>query len=288
MTPSNEFGVRSILETAAEEPLALYRNADWETRFPRVVCGVTGTTAGGDFGLSTARSRGRLHAAYDRLAAQLGFGAVALAQQVHGRRVRRVRLRLDPAAVARTTDGPAPALRLLGEADGLLCDGPGVLLAVSVADCVPIHVLDPEGEAALLLHAGWRGVASGILESGLSRIVACTDAQIGSLWVHLGPAICGRCYEVGPQVMTSLGRPAERGCVDLRSELTRCRFPFRPGAAAVRGIVSTLTGVARARRVAWPRSLAGARRCPLRLLDRGCRDRIRPLEKARCRSAGPP
>jgi YfiH family protein len=221
VTPSNEFGVRSILETAAEEPLALYRNADWETRFPRVVCGVTGTTAGGDFGLSTARSRGRLHAAYDRLAAQLGFGAVALAQQVHGRRVRRVRLRLDPAAVARTTDGPAPALRLLGEADGLLCDGPGVLLAVSVADCVPIHVLDPEGEAALLLHAGWRGVASGILESGLSRIVACTDAQIGSLWVHLGPAICGRCYEVGPQVMTSLGRPAERGCVDLRSELTK-------------------------------------------------------------------
>jgi copper oxidase (laccase) domain-containing protein len=91
---------------------------------------------------------------------------------------------------------------------------------VSVADCVPIHVLHPETEALLLLHAGWRGTAAGILESGLSRLVGCTGAGIDDLWMHLGPAICGRCYEVGPEVMKALGQPPERGPLDLRLALT--------------------------------------------------------------------
>jgi YfiH family protein len=73
---------------------------------------------------------------------------------------------------------------------------------VTVADCVPVFIAHPSGAVALI-HAGWRGTAARIVEKGIRRLVELgLDAT--DLKVHLGPAICGRCYQVGPDVFEQL------------------------------------------------------------------------------------
>jgi polyphenol oxidase len=113
-----------------------------------------------------------------RLAAALGFeaGQVAFARQVHG-----TRLIEHPGE-----EGPI-------EGDGHVVREPGLAALVFAADCLPVAVAGPRGMA--MLHAGWRGLAGGILAAG-SEAVAATSAAIG-------PGIGPCCYEVGEEVLTS-------------------------------------------------------------------------------------
>ncbi len=96
---------------------------------------------------------------------------------------------------------------------------PGILLTVSLADCVAISLVDPELQRVALLHAGWRGTAAGIVESGVEAL----GGNVARFHAHLGPAICGECYEVGPEVHRALGLdPPERNTpVDLRAVQAR-------------------------------------------------------------------
>ena len=75
-----------------------------------------------------------------------------------------------------------------------------------------------------LLHAGWRGVAAGILPRALHRMRIPGDgvhgeSLVADILVHLGPAICGRCYEVDEPVLGQLGFEGDRALVDLRGVL---------------------------------------------------------------------
>ena len=111
--------------------------------------------------------------------------------------------------------------RLAEPSDGLLTRRRDVCLAISIADCVPVYLCVPERYVAVV-HAGWRGVAGGILEqavSDLTNAAACPPSQVV---MHCGVSICGRCYEVGSEVFEQLGLPetVDR-CVDLRRELCR-------------------------------------------------------------------
>lgn len=103
-----------------------------------------------------------------------------------------------------------------GESDGHIAMERGIALAVTVADCVPVFIAHPTGTVALL-HSGWRGTAAGITEAALAAL-ARAGRPPAELRVHLGPAICGRCYEVSADVREQLtGMPANRpGHVDLR------------------------------------------------------------------------
>jgi copper oxidase (laccase) domain-containing protein len=87
-----------------------------------------------------------------------------------------------------------------------MTDEPGVLLAVAAADCVPVFLVAPDTRAVAVLHAGWRGAAGGVLERGLARLVEDLGATLDEMHVHFGPAICGSCYEVGPEVFGALGQ----------------------------------------------------------------------------------
>jgi polyphenol oxidase len=93
------------------------------------------------------------------------------------------------------------------------------LLTVSIADCVPISLVDSSSRRIALLHGGWRGTALGILGAGLAHL----GGDPSAVHVHLGPAICGRCYEVGPEVHQALGLavPAAPAPVDVRAVLAR-------------------------------------------------------------------
>lgn len=166
----------------------------------------TTTRASGSFGLGGAAPVGEAVGRWEALAGELTLGGIprlASAHQVHG------------AEVLTHGDGWRGWLRALG-ADGHVTTTPGTALAVTIADCTPILVAHPAGAIAAL-HAGWRGTAAGILSVGLDRLAAM-GYPADECAMHLGPAICGACYEVGPEVLSALtGRPAQaKGHVDVR------------------------------------------------------------------------
>jgi YfiH family protein len=121
--------------------------------------------------------------AWDRAAAAVGAPecGTAIASQVHGH-----------TALHATQPG------LAGEADALISDTPGLIVAVRVADCVPILVAGDGVVAAI--HAGWRGLASGVIGTALHAM----QGQ-GPFVAAVGPRICVDCYEVGAEVVAGIG-----------------------------------------------------------------------------------
>jgi len=105
------------------------------------------------------------------------------------------------------------------DADGHFAPARGTAMAVTVADCVPVFIAHPRG-AALALHSGWRGTAARILVHALADLEGA-GFSVGEARIHLGPAICVRCYEVSASVYTQLtGRdPGKPTPVDLRAIL---------------------------------------------------------------------
>ena len=136
------------------------------------------------------------------------FPGVVVSHQVHGTAV---------SWHQRRTDG----LLILDGLDGHATAAPGVLLTITVADCVPVYLAAPQGGAHALLHAGWRGVAAGILERGVAALQQYARVAPADIVVHCGVGICGACYEVGPDVAARFTGQPESGPrqVDLREIL---------------------------------------------------------------------
>jgi polyphenol oxidase len=103
------------------------------------------------------------------------------------------------------------------QADGHVAVERGTALAVTVADCVPVFLAHPSGAVAVL-HSGWRGTAARIVEHGIATLTH-RGFPASELRMYLGPAICGKCYEVSPDVIRQLtGENADRARpVDLRA-----------------------------------------------------------------------
>ncbi len=80
-------------------------------------------------------------------------------------------------------------------ADGSSTTQTDVVLAVLTADCLPVVISDKQGSQIAVVHAGWRGLAAGILENALSKFADNAD-----LHVWLGPAIGAQAFEVGEEV----------------------------------------------------------------------------------------
>ena len=99
----------------------------------------------------------------------------------------------------------------------------GVLLTVTVADCIPIYLTVPQKGAIALLHAGWRGAADGVLARGVELLKRHAFAKGMDIVMHCGVGICGTCYEVGSEVAVRFGVPASATPVplDLRAVLAR-------------------------------------------------------------------
>ncbi len=83
----------------------------------------------------------------------------------------------------------------VGDADGLVTDRPGVALAVLVADCVPVLLADDAAGVVGVAHAGREGVRLAVVDRALDAMTAL-GADESRVRVHLGPAVCGACYEV--------------------------------------------------------------------------------------------
>lgn len=108
----------------------------------------------------------------------------------------------DRLATAGQVHGTAVALAdAPGHFDGcdlLVSRTPGLALAVSGADCMPILLVAPGAVAAA--HSGWRGTESGAPRTALRALICASGTSPGHVQAHIGPCIRGCCYEVGPEV----------------------------------------------------------------------------------------
>lgn len=126
-----------------------------------------------------------------RWEAALGARPVWL-NQVHGARV----VRLQPADLL----SGAPQ----HTADASLSTQPGIACTVQVADCLPV-LFAAAGRAVAAAHAGWRGLAGGVLEATLEALCAAADCSPAEVEAWLGPCIGPRRFEVGADVLRGFG-----------------------------------------------------------------------------------
>jgi hypothetical protein len=92
---------------------------------------------------------------------------------------------------------------LLGQADGIITDEPGVPLTQRYADCTPILVYDPVRHAVGLAHAGWRGTVAGMAGALVEAMVTHYGSDPASMAAVIGPSIGPCCYEVGDEVIAA-------------------------------------------------------------------------------------
>ena len=153
---------------------------------------------GGGHVLFTARAHGNLSSvggdgaehgleSRERLRAQVGVGRLQCGYQVHGTSVQRVR------DEAQASEGV--------EADGQATDLRGLGALVLTADCLPVS-LSASGAVAMV-HAGWRGLAAGVVEEGVRAVRELGGP--GEMVAVIGPGAGPCCYEVGEEVHAAFG-----------------------------------------------------------------------------------
>lgn len=91
----------------------------------------------------------------------------------------------------------ADTTQTLVQADAAVARKPGTVCVVKIADCMPVLFADEDATVVAAAHAGWRGLAAGVLEATLERM----NARHVIAW--MGPAISGRVYEVGEDVLAA-------------------------------------------------------------------------------------
>src|SRR5438309_9951893 len=122
----------------------------------------------------------------EHLRTRIGASLIARARQVHGGQVRRLccaEQAADAAPLGLEADGHATAIR-------------GVAVMVLAADCLPVAL--GSDAAVAIVHAGWRGLAAGVLEEGVMALRGVGGH--GPIAAAIGPGAAAACYEGGPGV----------------------------------------------------------------------------------------
>ncbi|HEY2632242.1 MAG TPA: polyphenol oxidase family protein [Solirubrobacteraceae bacterium] len=172
---------------------------------------------GGGRALFTERRQGNLSSvggenaadgltARERLREELGVNSLVRGYQVHGTVIGRVPEGFVPPVDSETQP--------IFEADGHAVAAKGVAAMVLTADCIPV-VLGAEGAVASL-HAGWRGLAAGVLEEGVNALKEIGGK--GAIAAIVGPCAGVCCYEVGEEVHLAFAQAHRHGeNIDLRA-----------------------------------------------------------------------
>jgi len=122
------------------------------------------------------------------LAGCLGVPRVGFPEQIHG------------AEVAVVT---APRAEEFTGVDSLVTAEAGVGIGVLVADCMPVLLADPANRVVGVAHAGRRGLAAGVLQNTIAAMVGL-GAESDRITAVVGPAVCGRCYEVPAEMRAAV------------------------------------------------------------------------------------
>jgi purine-nucleoside/S-methyl-5'-thioadenosine phosphorylase / adenosine deaminase len=137
----------------------------------------------------TADDRSAVRQNRERLAAALevGHDDLLIGRQVHGARVNSA----EDIVLGET------------EGDAIVLTRPGTVAMLVVADCLPLICYDPATHVGAIAHAGWRGLAAGLLQ-GVVEALLGNGARTEDIRVGIGPAIRRCCYEVGPEVVSAV------------------------------------------------------------------------------------
>lgn len=178
-----------------------------------LVAGITTRGEGFDLGWHSPDPTAQFSDRWRRLVDGLGgFQEVVQGYQTHGTAVRWHEPAGDPGWFRfEGTDGHATAAS-------------GVLLTITVADCVPVYLALPDQGPFALVHAGWRGASAGIVQVAVEKLVEQSGRPAADIVMHCGVGICGTCYEVGPEVLEAFGLRGDfpgPWSVDLRDQLWR-------------------------------------------------------------------
>jgi len=204
--------VTKVEESRVQGSVPLFQVPGWLERYG-VVAGITGRGEGPgrgfDLGLWSDAPVGEVMGRWRQFRnAFPAFQGWVLGHQVHRTRV----VRHGPGTGSVTVEG----------VDGHVTNQPGLMLLVTVADCIPIYLVDPSAKAIGLLHSGWRGTSGGILARGVETMVEQFGSVPSNIVMHCGIGICGQCYEVGSEVMEGCGIRREGAGpwhIDLRGVL---------------------------------------------------------------------
>ena len=179
---------------------------DWAERYG-LVAGITMRPL--SLGLWSDEPVGQVIGRWRAFRAAFGvrFPAIVLAHQVHGTEVQ-------------WHEGLPEGWLVLDGFDGHATSDRGLLLTVTVADCIPVYLAVPHKSAIALVHAGWRGTAGGILQRCVELLKWRGFAKASDVVMHCGVGICGDCYEVGSEVADRFGSSGASH-VDLRDVLVQ-------------------------------------------------------------------
>lgn len=111
--------------------------------------------------------------------------------------------------------------------DGFVSRDAGVILSIKTADCLPLFLADPSTRAIAVIHAGWKGLKSGIVECGIATLKERYALDVSRLEAVIGPVIRREDYEVGeefrryfPEDVYSRSKPS-KFCFDLPNACRR-------------------------------------------------------------------
>jgi polyphenol oxidase len=150
-----------------------------------VVAGITTRAGGYSLGLWSEEPTGQVMTRWRafRRAFESAFPTIVMSHQVHGTDIK-------------WHANLSPGWTILDGVDGHATRDRGVLLAVTVADCIPVYLVAPQRGIVALLHAGWRGVAGGILERALGELTSATGATCRDFVMHCGVGGLGHPPEI--------------------------------------------------------------------------------------------
>ncbi|MEO5697391.1 MAG: peptidoglycan editing factor PgeF [Burkholderiaceae bacterium] len=161
-------------------------------------------------GVMTTRLGGCSVAPFDSLNLRAGIGddpdSVARNQQVLANAVGAMPVHLNQvhgASVRRLGHADARPRAPIHTADASVTTEAGVVCAVQVADCLPVLFSAPSGRGVGAAHAGWRGLALGVLEATLREVCDAARCEAREVQVWLGACIGPRAFEVGADVVAA-------------------------------------------------------------------------------------
>ncbi len=166
--------------------------------------GAAGAVGGLNLGANCGDEPARVASNRERLVQAVGM-PINWLDQVHGARV--VQVTGPGRADEEPVDAPAKA-----DAQVTWCTG--VALGVLVADCLPVLLADRSGRAVGVAHAGWRGLAAGVLENTVASMRS--RHRDADLVAWLGPCIGPTAFEVGDDVLAAFAAQDERAGAHFR------------------------------------------------------------------------
>jgi YfiH family protein len=180
----------------------------------------TGAWASLNLGAAAGDDAAAVAANRARFATALGATPVWL-RQVHGTQV--LRLQGPPAAAQAQADA-LPA-------DAAWTTAPGIACTVLVADCLPVLLCTADGRGVAAAHAGWRGLAGGVLQATVAALAQGSGCAPAALQAGLGPCIGADAFEVGADVLLAFGvHPGEPASPAAGAAGAASCFRFSPRA----------------------------------------------------------